>query len=187
MRGPAASRYTGVGGALRFRRRVDVGPNATSSPASSRRKSRIASRMKPSRARGCPMLRVEMKPGATVRHVRPGAISSRLWASEASTSGCRTTGLEVAGNSRRRCVAVPPAPVPGRRRGRWKDGRGCRRRRSRRPRSGRRTPRCRARSGRPEPGERRGAGSSDKLLHMDRMVHTDTTRPVHESTRLGGA
>ena len=51
------------------------------------------------------MLRVEMNPGATVRTVRPGAISSMLWASEASTSGCRTMGLDVAGNNRSRCVA----------------------------------------------------------------------------------
>ena len=62
--------------------------------------------MNASPARGCPMLRVEMKPGATVRYVRAGAISSRLWASEARTSGWRTTGLEVAGNNRIRCVAL---------------------------------------------------------------------------------
>ena len=105
MRGPAASRYTGVGVALRFLRRVEVAPNPTSSPASNRRRSLTASRMKARPARGCPMLRVEMKPGATVRQVRPGAISSRLWASEARTSGWRTTGLDVAGNSCRRCVA----------------------------------------------------------------------------------
>jgi hypothetical protein len=61
--------------------------------------------MKATPARGLPTLRVEMKPGATVRHVRLGAISSRLWASEARTSGWRTTGLEVAGNSLMRCVA----------------------------------------------------------------------------------
>ena len=119
MRGPAASKYTGVGFALRFLRRVDVGPNPTSSPASSRRRSRIASRMKATPARGLPMLRVEMKPGATVRQVRPGAISSRLWASEARTSGWRTTGLDVAGNSlmplrrprrqRQRQIRIPAA------------------------------------------------------------------------------
>ena len=63
----------------RFLKRVGVGPNATSSPASSRRRSRIASRMTATGARCTPMLRVEMKPGATVRYVRPGAISSRLW------------------------------------------------------------------------------------------------------------
>ena len=45
MRGPAASRYTGVGGTLRFLRRVGSGPKATSSPASKRRRSPIASRI----------------------------------------------------------------------------------------------------------------------------------------------
>ena len=65
------------------------------------------------------MLRVEMKPGATVRHMRPGAISSRLWASEASTSGWRTTrargGREQPEAARRPCrqrqcqVSVPAA------------------------------------------------------------------------------
>jgi hypothetical protein len=103
MRGPAASRYTGT--ALRFRRRVGVAPSSTASPASSRRSSPIAWRMTATEARGFPMLRVEMKPGATVSRARPGAISSRLWASEARTSGCRTTGLDVAGNNRRRRVA----------------------------------------------------------------------------------
>src|SRR5262249_39477622 len=105
--------------ALRFLRRVDVGPNSTLSPARSLRISRIASRMTATRARGFPMLRVEMKPGATVRQVRPGAISSRLWASEARTSGCRTSRLEGAGEptqavrrpprQRQRQVSVPAA------------------------------------------------------------------------------
>ena len=52
MRGPAASRYTGVGVALRFLSRVGVGPNATSSPASNLRRSLIASRMNATPPRG---------------------------------------------------------------------------------------------------------------------------------------
>ena len=100
MRGPAASRYTGVGTGLRFRSRVSVGPKPTASPASSRRTSRTASRMIVTVPRGFPMLRVEMNPGAMVSRARPGASSSRLCASEASSSGCRTIGLDVAGKRR---------------------------------------------------------------------------------------
>ena len=105
MRGPAASRYTGVGTALWFRSRVSVGPKPTASPASSRRTSRTASRMIVTVPRGFPMLRVEMNPGAMVSRTRPGASSSRLCASEASSSGCRTIGLDVAGKRARRRVA----------------------------------------------------------------------------------
>ena len=82
-----------------------VAPNSTASPASSRRSSPMAWRMTATDPRGFPMLRVEMKPGATVSSARPGAISSRLWAREARTSGWRTTGLDVAGKSRSRRVA----------------------------------------------------------------------------------
>ena len=47
--------------------------------------------------RGRPMARAARNPGATVRQTRPGAISSSEWAAEASSSGWRTTGLDVAG------------------------------------------------------------------------------------------
>src|SRR6516225_5507835 len=119
MRGPAASRYTGVGVALRFLRRVDVGPNSTVSPARSLRISRIASRMTATRARGFPILRVEMKPGATVRQVRPGAISSRLWASDSENErmanqrarggGEQPQALRRPARQRQRQVSVPAA------------------------------------------------------------------------------
>ena len=56
-----------------------------------------ASRMMARVARGRPMLRAARKPGAMVRQIRPGAISSRLCAAEASSRGWRTMGLDVAG------------------------------------------------------------------------------------------
>ena len=83
-----------------------VGPNPTSSPASSRRRSRIASRMKATPARGLPMLRVEMKPGATVRQCAPGrdflqAVGERGEHQRMANHA----GSMWPGNSRRRCVA----------------------------------------------------------------------------------
>ena len=97
IRGPAASRYTGVGGSLVFSNRVARPSNSAGSPASSVRSASTASRMSATFPRGRPMARAARNPGATVRQTRRGAISSSEWAAEASSSGWRTTGLDVAG------------------------------------------------------------------------------------------
>ena len=97
IRGPAAVMFTGVGASLTFLKRVSTPLKVTLSPRSSRRIVKIASRMVASDALGLPMLPTERKPGPTVKRIRPGAISSRVWANDARTIGWRVTGLEVAG------------------------------------------------------------------------------------------
>ena len=63
----------------------------------------------PHLADGCPAQPVPSNaasPGARANFTRPGATSSRLWASVASTTGCRVTGLVAAGYRATREVAV---------------------------------------------------------------------------------
>ena len=48
-------------------------------------------------ARGTPMLPTDRKPGAMVSLILPGASSSSVWLSDASTLGWRVTGFDVAG------------------------------------------------------------------------------------------
>ena len=55
-------------------------------------------------ARGRPTFSTDRKPGAIVSRMRPGAISASAFTLDASTSGCRVTGLVVTGNRVRRSV-----------------------------------------------------------------------------------
>src|SRR5262245_51567295 len=90
-------------------------------------------------ARGFPTLRVEIKPGATVRYVRPGAISSRLWANEARSRDAEPKGLKWPGIIEGGESPGPQAPALSKRPGHSRGGHGCRHRQSLPLRSGRRT------------------------------------------------
>ena len=66
-------------------------------------------RITSSEARRLPMLPTAKYPGPTVSRTRPGAISSKVWASDANTMEWRVTGLLVAGY--RVNLSVLPAAI----------------------------------------------------------------------------